>query len=271
MSEFGKIALLIDGDNARPAYLARIIKTLSGMGELTIRKVFANWNKLSPVKWNSHLLIHHAIPVHVPSYKRGKNATDIALVIDAVKIAYAREADSICIVSSDSDFTDLILFLHTQKIKVIIVGRQNAALPLVKSCDIFIDESTLPETEKLSVRVNSEPEIEFIVPLKRVKRKAPQKQQMKIVGKIDVDKFKKKKKPLKPLTQEFINEAFEMAADEMGVATQKRFSKAFTVLHPQFQINQYGFNTFKEFLDSLIDRFEITTDVKNGTFIKRKE
>jgi uncharacterized LabA/DUF88 family protein len=272
MSEYGRIALLIDGDNARPGHLARIIKTVSELGEITIRKIFANWNLIPPARWNNHLLTFHAIPVHVPAYKRGKNATDISLVIDAMKIASAREADTICIVASDSDFTQLVLHLHEVKIKVIVIGKNTASLPLMRCCDLFIDEATLPDDKKLLVRVNMDTEIETGIPGKKEKKKIVQKQELKIVGTIDLSKFKaKKKKPdLKILSAAFINQAFDSAVNGEGFATEKKFRKAILLINPAFQPNQFGFNNYRELIASLSDRFHIVMDRNTGTIIRRK-
>src|SRR5258705_8539494 len=135
-----RIALLIDADNSSPKYLHRIITEVSRFGEITIRKAYADWSKVSPKKWRDPLLIHHIAPMQEFAGKQGKNASDIALLVDVMNLAFAKEIDCACIVSSDSDFTSVINDLHNKKIKTIVIGKLREGLSLAKVCTFFIDE-----------------------------------------------------------------------------------------------------------------------------------
>lgn len=191
-----RIALFFDGDNANPKYVSRIIKVVSGFGEIIMQKVYADWSKVSLRKWISPCLIHHIRPEQVFAYKQGKNASDFSLLGDALEMAIAKEIDCACIVSSDSDFTDLVMRMHRLNVKSIVIGTPRASLALVKVCDVFIDQRTLPEDEKLSIRINSSDAQPAAAPKKKANVKKSSRQKFKIVGKIDLAKFQKKKNTL---------------------------------------------------------------------------
>ena len=275
---YGRIALLIDGDNCSPVYLSRMITALSGFGTITIKKVFADWSRKSVVKWKEASLIHHITPVQEFTYKPGKNASDIALIIDAMKMCFANEADCFCIASSDSDFISLVLYLQSQNKKVIIVGKADGAMALVKVCDVYIDERTLPEKEKLKFRINdSEKEdaqknkkTESPKIKKTRTRIIPRKQALKIVGKIILPE--KKKKEFVPVTidPKVIDEIFNKTVnDKTGIAHMKKFMKLFSEFYPGFNFQKHGFNSQKEFLESLIPNYELVFSANSGTGIKK--
>jgi uncharacterized protein (TIGR00288 family) len=256
-----RIALLFDGDNANTKYIPRIIKMVSGFGEIIINKVYADWEKVTAEKWIHPSLIHHIRPEQVFNYKPGKNASDFTLLGDALEMAFKKEVDCICIVSSDSDFTDIILRLHRYKVKSIVIGTPAASLALVTVCDIFIDERTLPEDEKLSVRFNNPEEEIAVSPEKILKRKRPrQKQPFKVVGKTDISKFLKKKKRY-VLAPEIILQAYQASVDpKSGMAPVKKFHKEIIKIKRVFHLEQHGFNSLKGFLLSLNPAYEVVED-----------
>lgn len=265
-----RIALLFDGDNANTKYIPRIIKMVSGFGEIIMKKVYANWDKVTAENWMYPSLIHHIRPEQVFKYKPGKNASDFTLLGDALEMAFKKEVDWICIVSSDSDFTDVILRLHRYKVKSIVIGTPKASLALVTACDIFIDERTLPEDEKLSVRFNNPEEEIAVSPDKILKGKRPRKkQQFKIVGKTDITKFLKKPKH-HVLPPEIILQAYKASVDaKSGMAPVKKFHKEIIKIRKVFHLEQHGFNSLKDFLVSLSPAFELVEDGMKRLHIRK--
>ena len=158
-----RIAVLFDGDNANPKYVQTIVGLVSGFGQVVLKKVYADWSMVSPKKWINPSLIHHIKPEQVFNFNYRKNASDFALLADALEMAFKKEVDTICIVSSDSDFIEVIMRLRKYNVQTIVIGSPAASMSLVTVCDVFIDERTLP-SEKVSVRINSQQEKEETIP-----------------------------------------------------------------------------------------------------------
>ena len=100
-----KIALLIDADNVSQKYIKYIVDEVSNHGVLTYKRIYGDWTRPQLGPWKEILLEHSITPIQQYSYTTGKNATDSALIIDAMDILYSKNVDGFCIVSSDSDFT----------------------------------------------------------------------------------------------------------------------------------------------------------------------
>ena len=108
-----KIALLIDADNSPAAKIEVILSELANYGVANVRRAFGNWKSPTLKPWEDVLHEYAIQPIQQFDYSKGKNATDIALVIDAMDLLYTQKLDAFCIVSSDSDFTPLICLLYT--------------------------------------------------------------------------------------------------------------------------------------------------------------
>jgi len=147
------IALLIDADNAPASKIDFIISELASHGVINIRRAYGNWKKRSLSGWENVLHEHAIQPVQHFDIVKGKNATDMALLIEAMDILYTKDVDTFCLVSSDSDFTPLCTRLRADGKQVIGFGRQNTPEPFVNACTRFLyldDDSTskTPETKK---------------------------------------------------------------------------------------------------------------------------
>lgn len=159
-------ALLIDADNVSPKYIRNILEELNAFGTVSIRRIYGNWRNQSG--WNEELLLEYAIqPIQQFDYTKGKNATDIALIIDAMDILYTKKPDIICIVTSDSDFTRLVMRLRESQVYVIGMGEAKTPVSLTKACDKFVhldlvaaDETTSKsklEDERKNMQANVTP------------------------------------------------------------------------------------------------------------------
>jgi len=144
------IAMLIDCDNASPYAIKGILKELSKYGEVIVRQAYGNWNNPQLGPWMERLLEHSIKPIQQFDYTRGKNATDIAMVIDAMDLMYTRELDGFALVTSDSDFTPLAQRLMSNGLTVYGFGEKKTPKAFINSCSQFIFTENLEKEEKQS-------------------------------------------------------------------------------------------------------------------------
>jgi uncharacterized protein (TIGR00288 family) len=132
-----RIALLIDADNVSAKYFKAIMDELSKYGTVTIKRIYGDWTLTLHAKWKDALLENSITPIQQFGYTQGKNATDSAMIIDAMDILYSNSVDCFCIVSSDSDFTRLAARIRESGLRVIGMGEKKTPTPFRKACDIF--------------------------------------------------------------------------------------------------------------------------------------
>jgi uncharacterized LabA/DUF88 family protein len=143
-----KFAVLIDADNVPYAYVKEMFEEIAKYGTPTFKRIYADWTKPTVSGWKKVLLENAITPIQQYSYTTGKNASDSALIIDAMDILYTGKVDGFCIVSSDSDFTRLATRLREAGMKVIGIGEKKTLPPFISACDKFIYMEILkPETE----------------------------------------------------------------------------------------------------------------------------
>lgn len=142
MEDKNRIALFIDADNAPARKIDKILSELARYGVVNIRKAYGNWSNNSLKAWVDILHDFSIQPMQQFDLTKGKNATDIALVIDVMDVLYTKEVDIICLVSSDCDFTPLVTRALAEGKYVIGLGERKTPAPFVNSCSrfLFIDE-----------------------------------------------------------------------------------------------------------------------------------
>jgi uncharacterized LabA/DUF88 family protein len=133
-----RLAVLIDGDNIPSAYVKEMMEEIAKYGNPTIKRIYGDWTKPNLSKWKNMLLENAITPIQQYGYTTGKNATDSAMIIDAMDILYSEKVDGFCIVSSDSDFTRLAIRLREAGMNVIGIGERKTPEPFIVSCDRFI-------------------------------------------------------------------------------------------------------------------------------------
>jgi len=133
-----KLAVLIDADNVSYAYVKEMFEEIAKYGTPTFKRIYADWTKQTVAGWKKVLLENAITPIQQYSYTTGKNASDSALIIDAMDILYSGNVDGFCIVSSDSDFTRLATRLREAGMKVIGIGEKKTLTPFITACDKFI-------------------------------------------------------------------------------------------------------------------------------------
>ena len=132
-----RFALLIDADNVSSKYIKPILDELSKYGTITYKRIYGDWTSTLHAMWKDALLDNSITPIQQFSYTVGKNATDSAMIIDAMDILYTNSVEGFCLVSSDSDFTRLASRIRESGLTVIGMGEKKTPTPFRKACDIF--------------------------------------------------------------------------------------------------------------------------------------
>ncbi len=164
------LAVLIDGDNIPAAYVKEMMEEIAKYGNPTIKRIYGDWTNPQLIKWKNVLLENAINPMQQYGYTTGKNATDSAMIIDAMDILYSQKVQGFCLVSSDSDFTKLATRLREAGMKVIGIGEKKTPRPFIVACDKFIyieilkDVSKGPETEAAKGKPSKKDNVDKITP-----------------------------------------------------------------------------------------------------------
>ncbi|MGD1839927.1 MAG: NYN domain-containing protein [Thermonemataceae bacterium] len=148
------LAVLIDADNIPHAHVKEMLNEIAKFGTPTIKRIYGDWTKRQVAGWKKPLLENAITPIQQYSYTKGKNATDSAMIIDAMDILHSNKVNGFCLVSSDSDFTRLATRLRESGMFVIGLGEKKTPSPFIVACDKFIYIEILGSTSK---KVNKKP------------------------------------------------------------------------------------------------------------------
>ncbi len=138
MSTTKNMAVLIDADNIPSANVKEMMEEITKYGNPTIKRIYGDWTHPRVKKWKNLLLENAITPVQQYAYTVGKNATDSAMIIDAMDLLYSGKVEGFCLVSSDSDFTRLATRLREAGMLVIGIGEKKTPDPFIVACDKFI-------------------------------------------------------------------------------------------------------------------------------------
>jgi len=133
-----RLAILIDADNAQPSIIEGLLAEVAKLGVASVKRIYGDWTTPNLGGWKKVLLEHSIQPIQQFRYTVGKNATDSAMVIDAMDLLYKKQFDGFCIVSSDSDFTRLASRIREEGLTVYGVGERKTPSAFVSACDRFI-------------------------------------------------------------------------------------------------------------------------------------
>lgn len=241
-----KIAMLIDGDNAQPSLLPQMLVEAGRHGQVTVRRIYGDWTTVNMNSWKETLNFHAFQPIQQFRYTIGKNATDSAMIIDAMDILHSNVVDGFCLVSSDSDYTRLATRIRETGIFVMGIGEKKTPKPFVNACDVFVYTENLVTEKKVAQPVRSQKSSS-----KRTKEE------------------KEEPDPMPLLTQ-----AFEMAVLQDGWARLDSMGSALYQLDPGFDPRTFGHKQLSRMIQKLKDRFEMRTQVTDGStifYVKIKE
>jgi hypothetical protein len=244
-----KIAILIDGDNAQSSLLPQMLVEAGRHGQVTVRRIYGDWTTNSMNSWKETLNYHAFQPIQQFRYTVGKNATDSAMIIDAMDILHSGVVDGFCLVSSDSDYTRLATRIRETGIFVMGIGEKKTPKAFVNACDVFVYTENLV-TEKKAI------------PQKPAHAKRTTKSK-------DGKEEKEELDPMPILTQ-----AFEMAVGQDGWARLDGMGNALYQLDPGFDPRTYGHKQLSRMLNKLKERFEMKTQEREGAnilYVRMKE
>jgi uncharacterized LabA/DUF88 family protein len=233
-----RLAVLIDADNVPYSNIKGMLEEMAKYGTPTFKRIYGDWTKPTVSGWKNVLLEHAINPVQQYSYTTGKNATDAAMIIDAMDILYSGRVDGFCLVSSDSDFTKLATRLREAGMKVFGFGEKKTPVSFIAACDKFIYIEILPSAAK---KETARPAIKSAgksIPDTKIQTPAPS------ILKVD--------KELVKLIRDSINDI----ADETGWAFLGDLGNLLLKKQPNFDSRNYGFSKLVSLIKS-IGQFEI--------------
>ncbi|KTD61447.1 NYN domain-containing protein [Legionella spiritensis] len=230
-----KLAVLIDADNARATNIEYLLTEIASYGEAIVKRIYGDFTSPSSAQWKKVLHTYAIKPVQQFAFTKGKNATDSALIIDAMDLLYTNRFNGFCIVSSDSDFTSLANRIREEGLLVYGIGEKKTPDAFRNACNKFIfTEILCPEKPKATK-------------FEKDSRKT---------GNI-LDKPAKSKSTSPEFPKDFILEALNNSCDDSGWAYLGKFGSYLTKLKPDFDARLYGFKKLSDLVRGNPEIFDI--------------
>lgn len=218
-----RLAVLIDADNATASLIEPLLQEIAKYGTANVKRIYGDWTSSQLSSWKNYLHKYAIQPIQQFSYTTGKNATDIALIIDAMDLLYTGNFDGFCLVSSDSDFTPLASRIRESGLAVYGFGDKKTPEAFVAACNKFIYTNILENDRDTSNNQN----------------------------------LKGNKKLI-----ELLQRAYESVADEDGWAHLGPVGSQLTNLSPSFDARNYGYSKLSKLIEA-VDIFEIKKPSKH--------
>ena len=231
-----RLAVLIDADNAQAAVIEGLLAEVALFGDASVKRIYGDFTSQASSSWKKVLQKFAIKPVQQFAYTTGKNATDSALIIDAMDLLYTRKFDGFCLVTSDSDFTGLAMRIREEGLTVFGFGEQKTPASFKNSCHKFIFTEVLrPDT---------------------IKPAAPNDQVDSITGK-NVVKPESKNDSVKrsSFPKKFVLDALEQSSDDDGWAQLGTFGSYLNKLQPDFDSRNFGFKKLSALVKEKSDLF----------------
>lgn len=266
MTNDKRFAVLIDADNISDKYIKTILDELAVEGEVTYKRIYGDWTKPSLAPWKKVLLEYSVTPIQQYSYTTGKNATDSAMIIDAMDILYSGNVDGFCLATSDSDFTRLASRLRESGMMVIGMGEHKTPKAFTSACNKFkyldILSGKLPKAPIKTAKASKTAAAKAAKPAKELKE--TKKKHEKVLPKPELPKEEPKEEIL-DLTPELPEETITplssiMASlvsilredsDEDGWVSTSDLGNKLLKRYSDFDVRNYGFTRLTPFLKSL--------------------
>lgn len=258
--------MLIDGDNAQHSLLKQMFEEASRYGEVTIRRAYGDWTQQNLANWRPIMLAHAIQPIQQWRYTTSKNATDSALIIDAMDILYSGTVQGFCVVSSDSDFTRLCTRIRESGLFVMGIGRENTPESFIKACNVFVYVENLvqPDEVKASDEVKTPAVVKAPAAVKPdAVVKAPAKAKTPVVVKTPAQA---KPNDVHKVLLNLLRRAFDIAMqDDEGWVHLSALGEALRRIEPSFDSRTYGFKSLSLLIKSLPKEIVVKGDKKTGT------
>ncbi len=227
-----RFAVLIDADNVPYANVKGMMEEIAKYGTPTFKRIYGDWTKPTVSGWKGVLLENAITPIQQYSYTQGKNATDSAMIIDAMDILYTGKVDGFCIISSDSDFTRLATRLREAGVSVIGMGQKKTPSPFIAACDKFI-----------YIEILSEPAIQMVIEGDKSNKesKEDKKEEPILTNTI---------KSLDEKTIQLLASSISDLADDSGYAFLGEVGNLILKKEPDFDSRNYGFKKLGQLIKS---------------------
>ena len=225
IKEQNSLAVIIDADNSQPSIIEGLMEEIAKYGVASVKRIYGDWTDTRLKGWKSHLLSHAIQPMQQFGYTVGKNATDSAMIIDAMDLLYTEKLDGFCIVSSDSDFTRLAQRIRESGLSVYGFGEKKTPMAFLAACDKFI----------------------YTENLRKVKKTTPLKRYVKT----DISKDEALIQLLKNVVED--------TADHSGWSYLTHISQTLVNRKADFDPRNYGYNNLRALI-SAVDTFEVKKD-----------
>jgi uncharacterized LabA/DUF88 family protein len=216
MEKTPKLAVLIDADNAQPSIIDALLAEIAKYGTASVKRIYGDWTLPQLKGWKEVLLTHSIQPIQQFGYTSGKNATDSAMIIDAMDLLYTGNFDGFCIVSSDSDFTKLAARIRESGLTVYGFGEKKTPTPFVSACDKFIFTEVLRAEEESG-------------------------EEEATIKRLSTAELKRDRKLIKML-----RDAIDAASDETGWAHLGAVGNMIAKQSPEFDPRNYGYKKLGE-------------------------
>ncbi len=231
-----RLAVLIDADNAQAAVIEALLAEIARFGEATVKRIYGDFTASTSASWKKVLQKYAIKPVQQFAYTTGKNATDSALIIDAMDLLYTRKFDGFCLITSDSDFTGLAMRLREEGLTVLGFGEKKTPDAFRNACHKFVF------TEILRSNVTGESS-ELSAETKTKKKSARTKVAIKTV------------EPKPEFPEAFVLTALEQSVDDTGWTSLGVFGSYLTKLQPDFDSRLYGYKKLSDLVKAKKDLF----------------
>ena len=245
-----RLAVLIDADNAQASIIESILSEIATFGTATVKRIYGDWTAPQLGSWKKILLNNSIQPIQQFGYTKGKNATDSALIIDAMDLLYTRRFEGFCLVSSDSDFTRLAVRIREEGLTVYGFGENKTPQPFIAACNRFIS------TEVFQQRI--EPNIQEVT-------------------KKNVDQVLSNLKDEQKKALNIILFAIDAVSGDNDWANLGNVGANITKLHPSFDARLYGYKKFSQLVKSFSEFLEIDerpssigNEATKSIYIKKK-
>jgi uncharacterized LabA/DUF88 family protein len=259
-----RIAILIDGDNAQASLISNMLAETSKYGITVIRRIYGDWTTSSMNGWKDTLQTYAIQPIQQFRYTVGKNATDSAMIIDAMDILYEDRVDGFCLVSSDSDYTRLATRIREKGVFVMGVGKKMTPRAFVNACDVFVFTENLQKETQSQYHQPQYP--------KKTKDSAKKTEKSDKGEKSEKDKAERVEKPEEMEGQPndvmpLLLQAFDLAVQDDGWAFLGMMGTHMRQLDPSFDPRTYGYKQLSQLIRAFPAVFEQKMGSKgDGTF-----
>lgn len=251
MAEDKKFAVLIDADNVSAKYIKYIMDEISNYGVATYKRIYGDWTKPNAGSWKEILLENSITPVQQYGYTVGKNATDSAMIIDAMDILYSEHVDGFCIVSSDSDFTKLASRLRESGMLIVGMGEKKTPKPFIAACNQFKYLDVLAASGENTQPIRNNKKNEGASNSSKLKKTDDEEEK----GMTDINVIKAS---IIKMINESDSENQSISMAELGNRLAKRY--------PDFDVRNYGDTKLSKFLKKM-DFIKIESDKSEGNSI----